>query len=123
MRCIVAVFLLSNIKFRSARPTFDKLLRHHLIILKATAFGGTLDPSVELAVFSDVFCLGRGEDVGCGGVFLFDPSHEIINGDVEIIGQSAKGENIRLDVVIFILVYRLLADSDNTCKLLLSSRQ
>ena len=90
------------------------------VITSDEAVGTPLAPSVELAIFSDVFCLGGGEDVGCGGVFLFDPSHEIIDGGVEIIGQSSKGENIRLDIMVFILVYRLLADSDNTCKLLLT---
>ena len=41
---------------------------------------------------------------------------KIVHGGVEIVGNLNQSFNIRLDIVVFVLVYRLLADADGLCQ-------
>ena len=72
---------------------------------------------VKLAVFGKVSGFGGGGRVCKVGVY---PAYEKIDRGSEIVCKGREGEDVGLDVVVFIFVYRLLTNADNTCKLLLT---
>ena len=48
---------------------------------------------------------------------------QIVHGNVEIISKMNKRLQVRLNIMIFILIDRLLADLDHICQLFLANAQ